>query len=558
MMSSKLTFMLVSRNWSVLKSERLGAVSTERIGGIRHYFTDEYLIEKMKDGGSYIEFSGDQKERFRNAFSFNIQYVHSFLREDTEYPYYEGYRLTDGEIYDLQDLVNSKQYQISPMRVIARSKSQKDTFIEYEGNIVDLPLVNKSNTIHIRFPINFMIEELPLAYHGPGLVSPFFKRYKDTNANYIKFEESDLVVISAFIMVLINTIMKDPSFFRKSCINNYQHGESSLNFDPPIEKWKDVKNVLHLDLENEKYRFSKKRIIEKLAPLVNSEEYLMNLISSLVNIPILDQAGRDLSLKTGSPMIPLLDDILFNIYLDDIDQKIEDSLPELQLDWFFLPMRKKRTDRDSLASCYSSFIGLPFLEHRQIKWALRSVFVLECILLRLQDWVPRKGCSLPPSKGKELICQRSVLFLTSVMCCFFALYWESYRLWERDLLPVTPATPVKRGVQYSYESADPSVGHVRGDSLGTAFFPFLPVNNEGKPMMDRLLDRDGIARSTLISQFQPFFRLRVRLCLHSFVCFSCTGLKVHSPDPIATSQNETRERDMKTREYVMHFTRKGQ
>lgn len=49
----------------------------------------------------------------------------------------------------------------------------------------------------------------------------------------------------------------------------------------------------------------------------------MYMIKSIVNLPILDEAGRDFSSKTGAPMIPLLDDILFNMILDDIDQQIE-------------------------------------------------------------------------------------------------------------------------------------------------------------------------------------------------------------------------------------------
>lgn len=55
----------------------------------------------------------------------------------------------------------------------------------------------------------------------------------------------------------------------------------------------------------------------------------MYMIKSIVNLPILDEAGRDFSSKTGAPMIPLLDDILFNMILDDIDQQIEKQLPEL-------------------------------------------------------------------------------------------------------------------------------------------------------------------------------------------------------------------------------------
>lgn len=39
----------------------------------------------------------------------------------------------------------------------------------------------------------------------------------------------------------------------------------------------------------------------------------MYMIKSIVNFPILDEAGRDFSSKTGAPMIPLLDEILFNM-----------------------------------------------------------------------------------------------------------------------------------------------------------------------------------------------------------------------------------------------------
>lgn len=61
--------------------------------------------------------------------------------------------------------------------------------------------------------------------------------------------------------------------------------------------------------------------------------------------------GKDYSNKTGSPMIPILDDILFNIFLDDIDQKIQNQFPEFHYARFqhdiLVPISEKEKDNQS-------------------------------------------------------------------------------------------------------------------------------------------------------------------------------------------------------------------
>lgn len=252
----------------------------------------------------------------------SMSLVHTTLRDD-----YDCYGLSDGEIHEIQDLVFSKKYTISPMRVVSKSQSNND-FCELEGQLYPLPYVNDDHIILTRFPVDFLFQELPLYYHSPDLLSSNF-RYSEKRTHYITSSPSDIVVISAFIMTLIKSLTEDQTFFRKSCYNQYQTEEEYNQFLEAILQWKDIKHVFFMNCENSKSLFSRERVIEKIAPLVNSDKYLMTIIRSIVNIPILDQAGTDHSSKTGSPMIPILDEILFNIFLDDIDQKIEVQYPQL-------------------------------------------------------------------------------------------------------------------------------------------------------------------------------------------------------------------------------------
>lgn len=224
--------------------------------------------------------------KFMNQWLQEIHYVHTSLREKELY-----YRLTDSEIYEIQDLLYCKEYVVQPMKLV--SKFYKEIYnekdlCEKEGKVYIFPHVNTDHYILRRFPVDILVDSLPLAYHSTRCTD---YTYDDSQSpHYIKSTPSDVVVISAFIIVLIKSLMES-SFFKKSCYNNYQSNETYLKFMNSLLRMKDVDEVLYIHAENAKYRYSRSRVITKLAPFVNNEKYLISIIRSIVNCPIHDEVG---------------------------------------------------------------------------------------------------------------------------------------------------------------------------------------------------------------------------------------------------------------------------
>jgi retron-type reverse transcriptase len=67
--------------------------------------------------------------------------------------------------------------------------------------------------------------------------------------------------------------------------------------------------------------------MEKVRPIVNNDECLVKLIWSFCNNQILDNSGQDLSTNNGIPLMGVISQVLFNIMIDDIDQKMEERFP---------------------------------------------------------------------------------------------------------------------------------------------------------------------------------------------------------------------------------------
>lgn len=318
-LSKNKLLVLVSNHLSLLKNEHIlaGELSTVRIGAKRYY------NDRVKNTAS----CKSKEDIFLDRFVKCIHFVHTELRDN----HYNEYRLSDGEIYDIQDSVFCKEYTISPMRLVSRieqTQEYKHDYFETEGSLYNIPDVNKDNYIIRRFPVEILINTLPMSFYD--IVSPN-NLNSDERTHYIKSSIQDNIVIAAFITALI-IYLGESAYFRKTSYENY-HATCDEVHDEYI-KWKSIERSFIFQLKPLKWFYPRSRLIDKIAPFVNSEKYLMSIIHSIVNLPILDEAGNDYSPMSGSPFIPLLDDILFNIFLDDIDQKIEDHLPDVQFSRF--------------------------------------------------------------------------------------------------------------------------------------------------------------------------------------------------------------------------------
>lgn len=267
-----------------------------------------------------------KEERFMNRLVCLIHKIHLELRDN----HYNEYRLSEEEVYDLQDAVFCKEYELSPMRLVSKleqSQKHKHDYFETEGAIYHLPDVNKDNHIIRRFPSEVLIKSMPVYLHvGREVVSPV-NLHIDNRTHYIKSPIEDNLVIAAFFLALI-LHLEDYPYFRETSYDNYY--STKLEVVEAYKKWNslDKEDNLLFQLYPTKWLYSRSRLIEKMAPFVNSDKYLMSIIESIVNLPILDEAGKDYSSKKGSPFIPILDDVLFNIVLNDVDNSIEENLPQ--------------------------------------------------------------------------------------------------------------------------------------------------------------------------------------------------------------------------------------
>lgn len=140
---------------------------------------------------------------------------------------------------------------------------------------------------------------------------------------------ADEVVISALGAIIIQELATS-SYFRKSCYSTYNKDKTLYHFFDTIQGWRSIEALIYLNCKDSCTKFSRSRLIEKVRPIVNNDDSIVKLISSFCNLPIVDNIGRDFSFNTGIPPLIYLGNILFNIFLDDIDQEIEERLPDLQ------------------------------------------------------------------------------------------------------------------------------------------------------------------------------------------------------------------------------------
>lgn len=136
----------------------------------------------------------------------------------------------------------------------------------------------------------------------------------------IYMEPSDKLVLMALGELLHHSFVSASFFHSNFFLRN------SSDFVSKVVGWGKVENLLLFDFSPSLSCLSRSLLKRKVSSVV-SDQAICDLILSFVDLPILDKRGNDLSKKEGIPSVPLLPEVLFNVYLDDLDRSFERHFP---------------------------------------------------------------------------------------------------------------------------------------------------------------------------------------------------------------------------------------
>lgn len=140
----------------------------------------------------------------------------------------------------------------------------------------------------------------------------------------------DELVLHSLAVLLIIEIHQSP-YFSNSCYSSYSYEmKGMVNFFRDIGNWNGLESILCMDSSESLVHFSRSRLLEKVKAIVHYNMDIYRLIESFCNLPILSETGIDFSKKTGIPPFKDLEDVLFNILLDDIDKDLDAALPKMK------------------------------------------------------------------------------------------------------------------------------------------------------------------------------------------------------------------------------------
>lgn len=169
---------------------------------------------------------------------------------------------------------------------------------------------------------------------------------------FIDLEASleDSLVLSCLGIVLTRELGQS-SYFSKSCYSTYSDSKWLPHFFSEIENMNGLESLFYMDCSNSVNSISRERLLSKVFPILSYNKDLYRLIESFCNLPILSGEGKDYSLNKGIPPLKEIDNVLFNIILDDIDRDLEAELPTIQYvrfqHIFFFPF----TDESDMNNC---------------------------------------------------------------------------------------------------------------------------------------------------------------------------------------------------------------
>lgn len=206
-----------------------------------------------------------------------------------------------------------------------------------------------------QFNIKSPISENELFILQNSLMSGTFNfsplRARESNSSETTVDATSMVdqfVIGALCSILIHELAKS-SFFHQKCYSTYLKDDYFLLVDI-IKEWRDLDSLLIVNCNHCVFKFSRSRLIDKILPILNYDDDFVKLISSFCSLQIIDDLGRDLSLKTGVPPMKMIAHILLNIILDDLDREIENKMPKLSFaryqDEILIPIFHKDQDQE--------------------------------------------------------------------------------------------------------------------------------------------------------------------------------------------------------------------
>lgn len=129
--------------------------------------------------------------------------------------------------------------------------------------------------------------------------------------------EDELILIS--LANLLNKYVLTKNFFLEQSFA----GQTDKLFVAKIRSWSNLRVLFVIDLSIYSKILCRKRLIDKIKPLIE-DPFILNLIESFLHSPVLDKAGKNLALKGGIPPVRFIHSIFFN---DDMDRKFLSKFP---------------------------------------------------------------------------------------------------------------------------------------------------------------------------------------------------------------------------------------
>lgn len=121
--------------------------------------------------------------------------------------------------------------------------------------------------------------------------------------------EDELVLI--VLGGLLNLYLSSSGVYHSRSFG-FSKDRNEKDFCGTVLSWGKVELLLFLDLSPSLITFSRSRLLAKLESVVK-DQFLLRLISSFLDLPILNNTGTDLLSKRGIPRgVPLFTEVLFN------------------------------------------------------------------------------------------------------------------------------------------------------------------------------------------------------------------------------------------------------
>lgn len=146
---------------------------------------------------------------------------------------------------------------------------------------------------------------------------------KDAISFYVDPKEK-LVMLA--LGVLLDKTFNECALFHFSSFA-YRINLSLTDFFRTVGYWSNVELLMVANLSPSKLSHS--HLLHKLSTVVK-DRAIIDLLISFIDMSIFDKMGNDWATKKGLPPIPLLSDVLFNFYLDDLDRSFEVHFPFLK------------------------------------------------------------------------------------------------------------------------------------------------------------------------------------------------------------------------------------